>query len=190
MINKKPLQVKGVAVKSLPEFIEIHYPDILGVWLRSLENDVRRLYERGVLVSRWYDADKYLRQPGLLAAKLLYMSPQNFGWESGIYSSYSALRGIYKFFLKFGGPSLLIKRVPFFLQTYYRPAQVRVLFVDDHQHVAKLEFIDFVPWNDLIIYRIMGWGYNTLLEAGAQEAEIKLENVQQETSYMMVITWA
>jgi hypothetical protein len=186
-INK--LQIKGVAIKSLHEFVEMQYPDVYTDWLKKLDPDVRDLFLKGVLASRWYDADKFLRQPAILAAKMLFMSIEEFGWESGVYSSHMALNGIYRFFLRFGGPAALIKRVPLFVQTYYRPADVKVLFVDEKQRFAKLEFVNFVSKDDIIVHRIRGWGYNTLLEAGAQNAELNISDVLDDRNFMLSIKW-
>jgi len=60
-----------------------------------------------------------------------------------------------------------LRKFHFFWKTYYKPANVNILYVDDMRKEAKLEFVKFVDKDDIIIHRVRGWGYNTLIEAGA-----------------------
>ncbi len=188
-MTQNTLQVKGVAVKSLPEFVKLNLPDIEIKWLSQLPPEVVNVFQKGILVSKWYDADVFLRQPIILAAKLANCEPNEMAWKMGIYSSASALRGIYKFFLRFGGPVSLIRKVPFFLETYYKPSNVKVLYVDDMKKEAKLEFINFVDKDDVIIHRVRGWGYNTLIEAGAQDAELEITDILEPDHFSLFIRW-
>ncbi len=183
------MEVKGIAIRSTLKFIELNFPDMYRVWLDSLEEDVRRVFTKGVLVSKWYDVDKYLRHPVEKAAEVLHYDKLELAWELGIFSSQQSLNGIYRFFLRFGGPRAMIKRVPFFLETYYRPSTIRVLYIDELKNEAKVEFINFVPIDDIVIYRVMGWGHNTLLASGAKNVELKLEDIGQVNTYNLLILW-
>ena len=183
------MEVKGVAIRSTIKFIELNFPDVYKQWIDSLDEDVQKVFLKGVLVSKWYEVDKYLRRPVEKAAEILHYDKLELAWELGVFSSQQSLNGIYRFFLRFGGPRSMIKRVPFFLETYYRPATIRVLYIDDLKNEAKVEFINFVPIDDVIIYRVMGWGHNTLLAAGAKEVELKLEDIGEKTTYNLLILW-
>ncbi len=183
------MEIKGLAIKSSIQFIELNFPDIYHKWLLEINEQARNQYIQGLMVSKWYDIDIYLRQPLLKAADMLGYTPQDLGWELGVFSSQMALRGIYRFFLRFGGPAAMCKRVPFFLSAYYRPAEAHNLYVDSRKKESKTKFVNFVDKNDLVIYRVMGWAYNTLLEAGATDAEVKLTDFESDKTYSLYLSW-
>ncbi len=182
------MKVKGVAVKTLPKYLLLKYPDVYDNWLRELPQNVRQEYINGIYVSRWYDVDAYLRQPLLTAARLAFVEPKQMAWDMGIFSAQDALNGVYRFFLRFGGPANMIRRTPFFLETYYSPANIKLDLLDKDRKYAELYFYDFVNIEDVIIHRIGGWGYYTLLASGSNEAKIDLEDAG-EKDVRMIIQW-
>ncbi len=183
------MEIKGAAVKTLPKFIQLKLPDIYYRWLDNLDPEVRKVFNSSVLVSRWYDIDKFIRHPTKVAAELAYFDVNELAWQMGAFSSEFALNSIYKFFLKFGKAPALIRQIPFFIQTYFRPpASVKIQTVDMEKKHAELELFNFVPYNDIVMYRTMGWGYNTLIIAGASDVKIYTKPVSN-TDSLMVIDW-
>jgi hypothetical protein len=182
--------VKGVAVKTIPKFMELKYPDVYDRWLSTLDKEVGNTFARhSVYSSRWYDVDKYVRQPVLKAAEITLIEPKEMAWEMGEFSAEDALNGIYRFFLKFGGPVNMIKRTPFFLENYYKPSNLKLELLDETKKYAELIFFDFVDANDVIIHRIAGWGHYTLLASGAIKAEFKIESLGRKDC-KMIIQWS
>ena len=180
------MEIKGVAVKTLPKYIELKYPYIFDNWLSRLDEEVRDSFVAGIYSSRWYDVDRFVRRPILIAAEMIYLDPKNLAWDMGEFSAQYALNGIYRFFLRFGGPENMIKRVPFFLQNYYKPANVKIDYIDADNKKAELFFYNFVKSDDVIIYRIAGWGYYTLLTSGAKTAKIKIKALEALNSKMFI----
>ncbi len=183
------MEVKGVAVKTIPKYMSLKYPEVYDAWLTELEPEVRKAFLGSIYASRWYDADKFLRQPVLKASQITYIDPQEMAWDMGEFSAEDALNGIYRFFLRFGGPVNMLKHTPFFLENYYRPSNLRLEVLDEEKRYAELVFYDFVTADDLVIYRIAGWGHYTLLASGASEAEFKIESMGRRDS-KMIIQWA
>lgn len=180
------MEVKGVAVKTLPKYVSLRYPEIYDIWLGELVSDVRRIFLDGIYSSRWYDVDKFMRQPLLKVAKLVYMIPNELAWDMGEFSAEDALNGIYRFFLRFGGPVNMIKHTPFFLGNYYDSAHLKLDVLNEDGKHAELLFFDFVDAQDVIIYRIAGWGHYTLLASGAKDAKFKIEPMGKNDSKMLI----
>ncbi len=183
------MEVKGVAVKTIPKYISLKYPEIYDAWMTELDPEVRRHFIGSIYASRWYDADKFVREPVIKAASIAYIAPEDLAWDMGEFSAEDALNGIYRFFLRFGGPVNMIKQTPFFLENYYKPSNVRLEVLDEDKKYAELVFYDFLAANDVVMYRIAGWGHYTLLVSGAKEANFRLEPAGHKDS-KLIIEWA
>ncbi len=182
------MEVKGTAVKSLVKYMKKIYPEKFNDWLDLLPEEVREEFKNIIFSSRWYDVDLYMRLPILKAAEVANADVKKMAWDMGVYSSKEALSGVYRVFTKFTSISLMIKKVFLFLSTYYRPSSVEVTLLDEAKRHAVIIFRNFISADDIIMQRIAGWGYSTLIQTGAKKVELSMEQFA-ENDVIMTVDW-
>jgi hypothetical protein len=48
------MEIKGTAVKSIPDFIRKTHPEKYQAWLEALPESSQKLFKEGILPSNWY----------------------------------------------------------------------------------------------------------------------------------------
>jgi hypothetical protein len=103
------MYVKGTAVKSIQEFVQTKHAAKYDEWLRTMPDSARSIMAKPVFVSDWYPVKDAAIEPTVAIGKVLYAGDaQKAGWETGRYSSETALSGIYKIFVKMATPQFII----------------------------------------------------------------------------------
>lgn len=149
------MQIKGSAVKSIPDFLKKFHPEKFNEWLNSLPDDSRQIFEGPVLSSNWYSLREAAIVPTEVLGRMLFNDEVKGAWQCGRFSAESALTGIYKFFIKAASPSFIVDRAGRVFSTYYQPCKMDV--VGKGEDWVKLQITDFDESSRLIEHRIGGW---------------------------------
>jgi hypothetical protein len=182
------MEIKGSAVKSIPEFVKNNYPDKYNQWLDSLPDGAKKIFGEPVLPSNWYPLLEGIIYPVESIGDLFFGSDTaKAAWETGRYSADIALTGIYKFFVMAATPSFIIGRASKIFSTYYRPSEIKV--VSNGEKSVKLHITSFGVPDKLIEDRIGGWMERGLEISGCKNVKVEipksLANGDEVTEYLL-----
>lgn len=154
------MEVKGTAIKTIPEFVKAKFPDEFNIWLESLPLESKAIMENRISMTNWYSIDSGLIIPTRSIGEMFYKDIQKGALELGIFSSTQAIKGIYKMLVMVTSPSFIVNRASTIMSGYYRPCMMDI--TKRSKNMAVLSIIDF-PQPDVVIdYRILGWIKNTM----------------------------
>ncbi|MBN2348401.1 MAG: hypothetical protein JXJ22_06165 [Bacteroidales bacterium] len=167
------MEIKGSAVKSIPEFVKQNYPGQFDKWLSLLPESSKEIFEKPVLPSNWYSLNDAAVVPTQALAEALFDNNGKEGaWQSGRYSAEAALTGVYKFFVRAASPHFIIGKASKIFSTYYRPCDMHVLNKLDN--TVTLHITDFEEPNELIEFRIAGWMEKALEISGSKNVQVQI----------------
>jgi hypothetical protein len=149
------MQIKGSAVKSIPDFVRKNHPEHYDSWMEALPESSRRIFKDSVLPSNWYPLHEGAVVPTEVMGKLLYADVTSGAWQCGRYSAETALTGIYKFFIKAASPFFIVDRAGKIFTTYYSPSSMEV--VEKGSNYVVLHITRFDEPSLVIESRIAGW---------------------------------
>lgn len=154
------MEVKGVAVKPIPKFVQEKFPEQYNAWLKRLPDESRKMMSGFIHLNKWYPLKTALTIPSRLIGEMFYDTIESGAFELGIFSSQLALKGIHKILASISSPSFIVSRAGSLMEGYYRPAIMSVTEKSDNH--AVLTIIDFPEPDIAIDYRIYGWIKNTM----------------------------
>jgi hypothetical protein len=149
------MEIKGSAVKTIPEFIRKFHPEQYSAWMELLPEQSRQIFAGGVMPSNWYSLQDAAIVPTEALGKLIFGDAEKGAWQCGRYSAETALTGIYKFFIKAATPFFIIERAGRIFSTYYQPTVMEV--VEKGNDYVILHITRFDEPSSLIEGRIAGW---------------------------------
>ena len=120
------MEVKGIAVASIPKFVQHDFGSRFNEWIDSLSKESQTIMKGTILMSNWYPMQEAVIEPTSKLCDLFYSYQNQGAWDAGRFSADYALKGIYKIFVKFGSPEFLIKRASRIMTIYYRPSKLSV----------------------------------------------------------------
>lgn len=165
------MNVKGTAVKSIQEFVQTRYADKYSEWLKAMPESSRSIMSKSVFVSDWYNVKDAAIEPTIAIGKVIYNGDSiKAGWETGRFSSESALNGIYKIFVKMATPQFIISRSGKILPSYYEPSEISVK-ESGSKHVILL-FTKLPSNHEVLEARILGWIERALEVTGCKNVKI------------------
>jgi len=154
------MEVKGTAIKTIPEFVKYKFPDEYNIWLEALPAESRAIMENRISLTNWYPIETSLIIPTRTIGDLFFKDIQKGALELGIFSSAQAIKGIYKMLVMVSSPSFIVNRASTIMSGYYRPCIMDI--TKRSKLMAVLSIIDF-PVPDVVIdYRVLGWIKNTM----------------------------
>lgn len=167
------MEIKGVAVKSIPEFVKSKFPDRYDEWLESLPLESRKLFQGPIFPSQWYPLEQAAILPTEHVGKIFYNNDTRQGaWQSGRHSADAALSGIYRFFVKASSPGFIIGRAGKIFSTYYQPSKMEVPNKDSKSVI--LQITEFEKPSPLIENRIGGWVERALEISGCSDVSVNI----------------
>lgn len=183
------MNVKGTAVKSLPDFIKKKHPEQLKEWIDSLPPASKKIFVEGVSSAKWYKMDDALTIPTSLAATMFFGDEKKGAWELGRYSAESALNGIYKLYVKLSSPQHIIERGSRIFSAYYQGSTIEV--VEKNKDSVQFAITEFATPNEIIEYRIAGWMEKAIEISGQEKttATITKSLTKGDDVTLYVITW-
>lgn len=149
------MEIKGSAVKSIPDYIQRFHPDKYSEWLASLPEESKKIFIGVILPSQWYALKQAAIIPTEALGRIIFNDPEQGAWQCGRYSAETALTGIYKFFIKAASPFFIIDRASRIFTTFYQPSNMEV--VEKGGNYVKLHITRFEEPSALIEARIAGW---------------------------------
>jgi hypothetical protein len=149
------MEIKGSAVKSIPDYIRKLHPEKYSEWLEALPEKSKKVFTETVLPSSWYSLQDAAVVPTEVLGKLLFSDAVQGAWQCGRFSAEAALTGIYKFFIKAASPFFIVDRAGKIFSTYYQPSEMKV--VEKGDDYVVLHITRFDEPSELIDNRIAGW---------------------------------
>jgi hypothetical protein len=149
------MEIKGSAVKSIPDYLKKYHPEKYMTWLDALPEKSKKIFSEPVLPSAWYPLQDAALIPTEALGQLIFSDAVKGAWQCGRYSAESALTGIYKFFIKAASPFFIIDRAGKIFSTFYQPCAMDV--VEKGEDYVVLHITRFDEPSRLIEGRIAGW---------------------------------
>jgi len=164
------MEIKGSAVKTIPEFIKKNHNDKYQAWLESLPEDSRKIFTDAVLPSNWYPLKEAGIVPTEKLGEMLYNDSLKGAWQCGRHSAEAGLTGVYKFFIKAASPFFIISKAGKIFSTYYQPSSMEV--VDKGDDWVVLQISQFEEPHPVIENRIAGWIENAMEIHGVSSVKV------------------
>ncbi len=166
------MEIKGTAVKSIPEYVKQKHPNEYVSWIRSLPEDSSQIMNSVTSVG-WYPLKTAAIVPSAKVGEMFFNNDLKKGaWELGRFSADIALHGIYKLYVKFSSPGHIINRASRIFSAYYSPSKMEA--ADRLTNSVKLIMTQFDMPSDVIEYRIAGWIERALEISGCKGADIEV----------------
>jgi hypothetical protein len=167
------MEIKGVAAKSISDFVKKKYPDDYTRWINSLPANSRKLINEGIISNKWYPVDDAAVNPTMKIGELIFENDyKKAAWESGRYSADVALTGVYKIYVKLTTPSHIISRATRIFSAYYNPARIETKNYKNDS--VEVHMTNFNPPSQLIEHRIGGWIERALELSGCKGVDVKI----------------
>jgi len=184
------MEVKGTAVRSIPEFVKKTFPEKYADWLNSLSAEAKKLFIDGVRSNEWYGIKEAAIVPTEAIGRMFFEGDTKKGaWESGRYSAEVSLNGVYKLYVKASSPGHIISRAGRVFSAYYQPSTMATAKHQDKS--VTIHITEFFEPSPIIEYRIGGWMEKALEISGCKEVNVEitksLAKGEQYTEYY--ITW-
>lgn len=183
------MEVKGTAVKTIPEYVKNKYPSLFEKWVSMISEESKQIIQNPILATKWYDLDAAILSPMKILANLTGTGEKELFWDMGVFSSVSALTGIYKVFIRISSTSFIISRAANIVQTYYKNSEIKVL--DNEKNKVTLELQKFDKKDNLVMYRIAGWTQNTFVAVGCKNVTVEIKNIEDTYDFktLMIVRW-
>lgn len=183
------MQVKGTAVKTIPEFVKAKFPQKYNDWFNLLPEKTKAIFSNGVITSNWYQVEDAIIFPTSQMSQQFYGNERDGAWECGRYSAETALNGIYKIYVKMSSPGHIIDRAGRIVQAYYEPSEVKIAGKTDKSVV--LQVTKFPKPHKVIEYRFAGWMEKALEISGCKNVSIELTRSMTKGDFLTEykITW-
>jgi hypothetical protein len=167
------MEVKGTAIKTIPEFIKNKFPNEYSRWYSALSTESKEIFKDRVSLLKWYAVKDALIMPTRLIGEMFYNDIEKGAYELGVFSSESAIKGIYKMLVKVSSPSFIVSRASSIMSNYYKPCIMDV--IESTKTSALLSIIDF-PEPDIVIdYRVLGWIKTTMQFSRFKNPRVELK---------------
>jgi len=164
------MEIKGPAVKSIPEFVKKNFPNRFKEWLDSLTPESKKIMANPIFSTSWYPMEVAAVEPTEKMGLLFYKSKIEAAVESGKYSAESTLKGVYRIFVKASSPTYIINRASKVFTTYYRPSNMKV--VDTSDKTVLVHITQFESPNSIVEFRIAGWMERALELSGCKDVKV------------------
>lgn len=167
------MEVKGVSVRSVVEFINRKYPGKYKHWCETLPETSRNIYLGKIVVNEWYPLNEGLTIPLHNVGKIFYDGDwQKAVLDMGKYSAEEALTGVYKLYVKMGSPRHIIDRASRIMSAYFQPSEMKVASSDKNQVVLHITRFD--EPDEAIEYNISGWIDRALEISGCKNVKTEI----------------
>jgi hypothetical protein len=154
------MEVKGTAVKTIPEFVSNKFPNEYNAWLESLPQESKAIMSSRISLTNWYPLEPSIILPTRKVGEMFYKDISKGAYELGVFSSEQAIKGIYKMLVMVSSPSFIVNRTSSIMSNYYRPCVMDI--TKRAKDMAIVSIIEFPTPDITVDYRIFGWIKNTI----------------------------
>jgi hypothetical protein len=168
------MEIKGTAVRSIPEFVQKNFPLRFQEWLGLLPPESRKIMGGLIFTNNWYPLQNGLTVPMKTISKIFYGGDDiKTARTMGHFSADIALTGVYKFFIQFGSPKYIIERGSRIFTTYFQPSEM--VAINASKNSLTVQITKFPELDPIIEHNIAGWMERALEISGCKQvkAEIK-----------------
>ncbi len=150
------MKVKGIAVKSIEEYIKDNFPDGYDEWIEAMPEASKMIHRDLIYASKLYSVVDAVLKPTETAAILFNKGDTDkMAYDMGKYSGMKALKSIYKIFVKITSLDFVLKRITSMYSTYYDSGAVKLTHRDDK--TAKFLILGLNEEEKLNLVRVAGW---------------------------------
>jgi hypothetical protein len=150
------MEIKGSAIKTIPEFIKTKFPEKYDEWFSLLPPPSLDIFKGIIKPSEWYDLHNGTVVPTEILSKIAYNGDlKKASRECGAFSAETTLKGIYRFFLMAVPSRTVVSSGGRILTTFYRPVQFKVAESDTGS--AKIQITQIEDMSGVVENRIAGW---------------------------------
>jgi hypothetical protein len=154
------MEVKGTAVKTIPEFVKTKFPNQFDSWMDSLPAESKIYMAERISLTNWYPLMESLIIPTRKVGEMFYKDIIKGAFEMGVYSSEQAIRGVYKMLVMVSSPSFIVNRTSSIMSNYYKPCKMDI--TKRSKDMAIVSILEFATPDVCVDYRIFGWIKNTI----------------------------
>ncbi len=184
------MQVKGIAVKAIKDFVENQYPNGYKNWIQALPEKSKKIFISPIDVSAWYPIQDGSVEPTKAIGKLFFDGNVNkAAYESGRHSAHNALTGIYKVFVMVASPSFIIDRASRILTSYYQPSSIVVK--EKQSKTCTIQIEQLPDKSQIVEMRIAGWISKAFEVTGCKGINLAIPKSlsKNDDCTKIVITW-
>jgi len=167
------MEIKGLSVKSIPEFVQKNFPNQYVEWLNALPQQSQQIFRGFIKVNEWYDINYGLTIPIRTVGKVLFNDDwKKAVWTMGRFSAEEALSGIYKLYVQLGSTKHIIDRASRVMSAYFSNSEIKVVaYTKNHLtvHITKFDEPD-----EAIEYNISGWIERALEISGCKKVSVQI----------------
>lgn len=185
------MKIKGLTIRTTPEFVKKYYPDRYQEWLNALPETSKQIMSNHIVVNEWYPMYDSLTVPLRKVGEVLYGNDwKKASWDLGRYDAEESLTGIYKLYVKMGSPNHLISRAGRIMSAYYDDAEIKLVQSDKNKLV--LHIIRFDDPDEAIEYNMAGWIQRALEISGCKDVKIDLSKslARKDAVSEFIISWS
>ena len=166
------MEIKGTAVKSIPEYVKQKHTSEYANWVKALPEKSQQVLSSVTAVG-WYPIKDAAIIPSEKVSELFFNNDhKKGGWELGRFSADIALHGVYKLYVKFSSPGHIISRASRIFSAYYSPSKMEA--TDRLSNSVHLVMTEFDMPSEVIEYRIAGWMERALEISGCKGVEVNI----------------
>lgn len=165
------MTAKGTGIVVLPEFIKKTFgEDAKNKWVAALSPEANKIYSEIIMASSTFPLRTVLLEPMEKMCELFYGGDVRGALEFGKFSAEYALKGVYRFFIKFGSPEFIIKKAGTILPVYYQPSRMEVAEAGDGH--AILRIVEFSEMTEALQVSMVGWMEKAIEYTGVKNGKI------------------
>ncbi len=168
------MYASGLIVRSNIRFFKEMYKEYYIDFLRKLDSDVKEVYEKGPITSKWYELRRFFIEPMEIYAQVSNITDNiEFAKEIGRYSAEISLTGIYRLFLLLLNRNFLIKRASLIIKKFYKGADATIYEKD--KNWFKLKIVDFPEMTQMLEHCICAFIERALEISKANDVKYVIE---------------
>jgi hypothetical protein len=184
------MEIKGTAVKSIPEFVQKQFPLKYKEWLDALPESSKKLMGGLIFTNNWYPIQDSLVIPMKAISKVFYNGDDiQTARTMGRFSADLALTGVYKFFIQLGSPKYIMERAGRVFTTYFQPSEIVVLNASKNGLV--LHITKFPEPEEIVEHNIAGWMERALEKSGCKSVKVEITKslTKHQNITEFIISW-
>ena len=168
------MKIKGTAVKSIPEYVKMRFPEQFNSWIESLPFESQKIFTQGIVTSNWYDLGQAVVMPTKKVGEIFFLDTRKGAWDSGRFSALQALSGIYSMYVKYNAPEHIIERASRVFSAYYESSEMGV--VNSSKKSVELTIKNFENIHEVVEFRIGGWIEKALEITGCKDIHVEIKS--------------
>jgi uncharacterized protein (TIGR02265 family) len=167
------MQIKGLSVKTIPEYILKNFPERYNEWLEILPESSKVIFKNFIKINEWYPLSSGLTIPIRAVGKVFFNGDwKQAVWAMGRYSADATLKGIYKLYVQLGSTKHIIDRASRVMSAYFSNSEIKVVSATKNQLILQITRFD--EPDEAIEYNIAGWMEKALEISGCKNITINI----------------